>query len=196
MKKQKRWLAGDRIFIIIFIIFDIFLAMLAKNYFQSLNELTSQPNLSTPLAEEIQGIQELSKIAQKGSWDDFERARSEKVAYYLQSNIRPSSGNALYFYPETLPIKSFEKQFVDEELQPGIEALKKAYHTRQEDEASSAYRRLKSRVQNYELGANTDQEGLSEEAKNFLKLYREFTVITKKLHEPQLQQQDLLLHHR
>lgn len=174
----KKLLRGDRIFILIFILFDLFLIIVARRYFQSLVDLTSQTTIKNPTEQERQAIQELETLATTRSWKTLEDARFEQASHYLQLNLKPSPGNALYFYPETLPDKSLEKEFAYGQLKPGIEGLRKAYQNKKEQEASQAYRKLKSRVENYELGISANPDDLSDEAKRFLKLYEEFTKLS------------------
>jgi len=174
-RKRNQRSLGDWVLIGILVLFDIGLVFLARNYFHALNEITAQALLNRPKEAEILGVQELVQLARRGSWENFEKARNEEVAYYLQAKLNPSPGNALYFFPETLPPQSLEKEFAMNELRPSLTALKDAYLKRKEKDARKAFKLLESRVQNYELGASTEPTDLSQEAKTFLKLYHEFT---------------------
>lgn len=171
MKRSSKLLT-DRFLVLFFSIFDLALIFLAKNYVNSLNDLTSRSIASISPDRDQQVLQDLEKIAQQGNWEDFDKTRVEQASSYLQSHLNPNSGLAVYFFPETLPIQSFERDFAVQELQPGIAALKKACQNKSKSETSLAYRRLKTRVENYELGNSTDPSQLSEEAKLFLKMYQ------------------------
>jgi hypothetical protein len=170
----------DRILLVIFSVLDLILAFTARHYLNSINDTaTRMVARATPAAED-DTLRDLEQQAQNGQWEDFEKRRTERVTNYLQSSQAPSSSIALYFFPETLPDASLEKDFAIHELKPKIEALKKAYQHHDKKEIELAYNQLKSRVENYELGTSTDPEQMSTEAKKFLNLYQEFIDFNKK----------------
>jgi hypothetical protein len=178
----KRRIFGDRFFVFIFVVVDLVLIFAAKRNIHNLNVLASRVIASNSVADEDYVLQELQKHAQSGAWEEFEKVRLEKVSGYLHSNVKPGAGHAVYFFPETLSPQSFERSFAVFELQPGIEALKKAVRAHEnptDKNVSKAYRQLKSRVENYELGKGTDPSQLSEEATQFLHLYRDLSKLSE-----------------
>jgi hypothetical protein len=180
MKSVKKRKLGDWLTIGSIVAFDILLVIMARGYFQSLNDATSQATSTRSPASEKAAIEDLKIIAARGSWDEVENARKEGVVNYMQSNMKPSPGNALYFYPETLPGESLEKDFAMHELKPSLNALKEAYIHKKPKDAGIAFQLLESRVENYELGASSDESELSYEARDFLNLYQEFAKDKKK----------------
>ncbi len=150
---------------------------LAWQRYERLNAWVSRPlNQLTPDRERA-AIEALISAATNGSWDSYEKSRSEQVAQLLSVHARTSTGAAVYFFPETLPLQSLERSFVAEALQPGIQSLREAYEEGKPQEARRAYRLLESRVGNYELGASGSIENLSPEARQFLGVYEHFTQV-------------------
>jgi hypothetical protein len=179
ISKIRNQFLTDRVLVFIFSIIDLGLIIFARHYVQSLNELAARSIASSSSQADQDIIDELEKNAIAGSWEAFEKIRIEKTAYYLQSHLKPTPGHALYFFPETLSPQSFENDFAIQELKPGIEALRKAHENKRKSDADLAYRRLKSRVENYELGTSFDPAQLSNEAQQFLRLYYELTDLSK-----------------
>jgi hypothetical protein len=161
-----------------FSVLDLILIFLARNYINSLNDLASRSIAAISPEKDQQVIHDLVEQANLGNWEIFEKTRLEQTSSYLQSQLKPTSSLAVYFFPETLPPQSFERDFAVQELQPGIAALKKASQAKSKNETFVAYRRLKSRVENYELGNSSDPSQLSEEAKTFLKMYQTLSKLT------------------
>lgn len=180
-KTQKGFFRGDRRWLTFVIMLNVMLLFWARNQMQTVNELSIHMISRSPAGVEKNEIfdetSELNRLAKKGAWEEFEKARMESVAHFLETHTRPTSGEALYFFPETLPDQSLEKEFALQRLKPKIEALRKARKKREKTEISRAYQKLKSGVMNYELGAHASPEDLSEEAKRFLNLYQEFSKL-------------------
>jgi hypothetical protein len=182
------WIVSDRFLVFFFFIFDLILAFYVRHYLNSINHLSTHElsesisqdrSLASiePSEKEKQAVEYLVQQARAGSWESFEKTRLEEVTVILQANIKPTAGNAVYLFPETLPTQSFERDFVTQQLIPGINGLKQACKAGDKASTEIAYRRLKSRVENYELGATSDPSQLSEEAKQFLKLYRDLSKL-------------------
>jgi hypothetical protein len=166
---------GDRPVVVFLIVLDAFLLVLAQNYYSSVNDLSTSTIFRRPASQVDFKVEVFQKLASQGSWSAFENARREELARYLQTHTRPKPGNALYFFPETLPEKSFEKNFAVQILQPSLSSLKKACDEKSPTGIHSAFQSLRSRVINFELGAASNVEDLSDEAKDFLGLYEEFS---------------------
>lgn len=122
--------------------------------------------------QEENAITELESTAKSRNWDEFEMKRKELAQGFVKNQLQPTTGTALYFFPEVLPDGSFEKNFAVYELYPELANLKKAYDSGSKNHIEGAYEVLETRVQNYELGAQTAAEDLSQEAKKFLEIYQ------------------------
>ena len=145
-----------------------------------MNEIPFEATSSVKaLDQEKKALVSLQKLALAGSLENFEKVRAEEAAHFLSTNTRPTPGSSLYFFPETLPARSFEKEFALGELKPGIDELRQAHKQQRVKEAELAFTRLKTRVENYELGITSNPNDLSEDAKKFLKLYHQFTDINR-----------------
>jgi len=181
---------SDRIYLAIFLVLDLIFLGAAYRYYVSLNDLTLQSLLrsqrhassKTPDAQAESILDEIERQAKTGTWEKFEAARAERAAEIARSGNRLSPGVALYFYPETLPPHSFERDFANSELKPGLSELRTAYDTRNSSGAKVALEKLESRVSTYELGASEDSSEMSPEALVFLRTYR--SLVTKP--EPEL----------
>lgn len=184
-KKDTTWFT-DRNVVLFFAVVDLLLILVARSYFNSLNSLAVRNIANSSVEREDEAIAELEKVAKQGSWENFEKVRSEGATYYLQSHSRPSLDRALYFYPETLPDESFEREFVERDLKPGVNDLKQAYQSKKPLETRGAFQRLKARVENYERGAHAEPGSLSEDGKRFLKLYEELTRLVGDHPSPQI----------
>lgn len=166
------WFLGDRVLILIFALADIVLIFFAHRHFQALRHLTNDPAFVKPAIAEKMNIEELKKLADQKSWDVLENVRAGKSYSYLESNARPSPNAALYFYPETLPDNSFEREFALRELQGALNDLKKFSQKNERTQAELAYHQLESRVRNYELGGSSNSLTISPEAVVYLAIYR------------------------
>jgi hypothetical protein len=165
------WFLGDRILILLFAILDIVLIFFAQQHFRTLKTLTSDPAFLKPAVAEKMSIEELKKLADQKSWEVLENVRAGKSYSYLESNARPSPNAALYFYPETLPDSSFEREFALRELQSALNDLKRFSQAHERASAEVAYHQLESRVRNYELGGSSART-ISPEAVIYLAMYR------------------------
>ncbi|MBI2711372.1 MAG: hypothetical protein HYX41_00720 [Bdellovibrio sp.] len=175
MKKPSHspfWFLGDRILIFVFAVFDVVLIYFAHQHFQTLKTLTSDPAFLKPAVAEKMNIEEMKKLAEQKSWDVLENVRASKAYSYLESNTRPSPNAALYFYPETLPDNSFEREFALKELQSALSDLKKHARAKELSRAELAYQQLESRIRNYEIGGASENIKISAEAVTYLAIYR------------------------
>ena len=171
-KLQKEW-----ILVALFIVFDTGLFFAARHYLRLKNTPPIESLKIAGLTQDLTAVEELEKVALSGSWEALERARSEKANGFTRAKVRPSRGTALYFFPEILPERSLERDFANDELKPGLEALKTAYVQHEEKAAAQAFQKLQLRIENYELGASQNREELSTEAKAFLRTYQAFTTM-------------------
>ena len=166
------WLMGDRLLILGFALLDVLLIYFAHQHFKALKTITSDPAFLKPAVAERLSIEELKKLAEQKSWDVLENVRAGKAYSYLESNARPSPNAALYFFPETLPDNSFEREFALKELSTLLHELKKHSMAKETSQAEQAYQQLESRVKNYELGGTASHAQISAEAVVYLSIYR------------------------
>lgn len=156
------------------------LSLIALSHWQEIQKIAYDLRVSVPAKEQAEALNALEKAAERsaqtGSMEEFERARVEQAAHLLQGGYRPGSSAALYFYPETLPVYSLEREFSNQTLRPGIDALRSAFENRQPASTREAYTVLESRVLSYEGGASARPDLLSPEGRAFLKAYGHFRI--------------------
>ena len=165
-------LSGDQMLLLLLAVVDVFLILMAYQHFRGVGELSVDRIFLTPVEMEKLEIAEIEKLAERGAWVPLENRRVEKMNYYFRTHLRPSPTVALYFYPETLPERTFEMEFANKELKSSLDRLKKAWQAKDWREARAAFLQLNSRVRNYELGASEDENLISPEAEAFLRIYQ------------------------
>ncbi|MGZ3689292.1 MAG: hypothetical protein ACXWP5_15835 [Bdellovibrionota bacterium] len=170
-----------RVLLLLFFAVDAVLAIGAHHYLHSLNDLAVSSIGHAPISQELLAVREVERVAQAGSWDAMEKARAEQALFFVKSEKTPSRGVALYFFPETLPEKSLEREFAFEELQPALTELRRAYEKRELPKSKQAYRTLRERVLNYEQGSSDEPTSVSEEARSFLATYQVYSGVTDRL---------------
>lgn len=158
----------------------VVLGFVAFSHWQEIQKIAFELRVSIPATQQAEALTALEQAAERsarsGSMEEFDRARVEQAAHLLQGGYKPGSSAALYFYPETLPVYSLEREFSLQTLRPGIDALRSAYQKREPASTRSAYTVLESRVLSYEGGAGARPELLSPEAQSFLRAYGHFRV--------------------
>jgi|GEM_PF-4935474 len=118
--------------------------------------------------EETLLLDEIERASASRSWSDVESARKAALKRLRAKNQAPGRGLRFYFFPEMLGDQSLESDISQEEIRPALESLRAAETA---PERTSALNTLRSRVENYELGATTDEVQLSPEASRFLWVY-------------------------
>lgn len=154
----------------------------AKRYYDQRHlALEVEPAQLASSRQQDQALEDIAEAARTGSWKNLDQVRARHSEYYKRTGLSPSRGVALYFFPETLPKHSLERSFATGELSPALQALRQAHDASDPVDATQAYGVLKSRVENYELGAITSpaeeqpsESLLSDEAMLFLDIYGNF----------------------
>lgn len=177
MRKKWQWITLG-------VLFNGALLIFASSRWIEISHFASELNARMPQKAQSEALEDLEKAAklaaQTRDLDLFEKARVEQSVHFLQGGLRPTAGAALYFYPETLPPYSLERDFAFHELKPGIERLRTAFLAREPASAQTAYRILETRVVNYEGGSAARFEELSPEARTFLRAYGAFRLMDGK----------------